>query len=81
MPCGLHARSRDLVVCGHSHVPFIGRDRDFVVRNPGSIGSRRFQLPNLFGVMEVTREGIAMHHVSCETGERWEPGRPISTLS
>ncbi|HEX6244362.1 MAG TPA: metallophosphoesterase family protein, partial [Polyangiales bacterium] len=26
-----------LIVCGHSHVPFIGRDRGLTVFNPGSI--------------------------------------------
>ncbi|HKU40485.1 MAG TPA: metallophosphoesterase family protein, partial [Polyangiales bacterium] len=31
-----------LIVCGHSHVPFAGRDRGLVVFNPGSIGPRRF---------------------------------------
>jgi putative phosphoesterase len=62
-----------LVVCGHSHVPFIGRDRGLVVFNPGSIGPRRFSLPIVFGVMELARERLDMHHVDCETGERWTP--------
>lgn len=62
-----------VVVCGHSHVPFIGRDRDLVVFNPGSIGPRRFKLPIVFGVMDVSRERIDMFHVDCETGERWRP--------
>ena len=67
------AEQASLVVCGHSHVPFIGRDRDISIVNPGSIGPRRFQLPIVFAVMDVTRERIAAHHVSCETGRRWEP--------
>jgi hypothetical protein len=24
-------------------------------------------------VMDIGRSGIHMHHVSCETGARWEP--------
>jgi putative phosphoesterase len=68
-----HAEHAGIVVCGHSHVPFVGRDKGLVVMNPGSIGPRRFQLPIVFGVMDVRREGISMHHVSCETGERWQP--------
>ena len=40
-----------LIVCGHSHVPFIGRDRGLTVFNPGSIGPRRFRLPIVFGVI------------------------------
>jgi putative phosphoesterase len=62
-----------LVVCGHSHVPFIGRDAGLSVFNPGSIGPRRFGLPIVFGMMEIDRAGVRLHHVDCETGERWEP--------
>jgi putative phosphoesterase len=62
-----------MIVCGHSHVPFIGRDHGIAVINPGSIGPRRFQLPIVFGVIDVRRDGVQMHHVSCETGQRWMP--------
>lgn len=62
-----------LVVCGHSHVPFMGEDRGLTVFNPGSIGPRRFTLPIVFGVMTLTRSGIQLEHVSCETGQRWLP--------
>jgi putative phosphoesterase len=62
-----------LVVCGHSHVPFIGRDRDLTVFNPGSVGPRRFHLPIVFGTMDVTPAGIRLGHVDCETGQRWMP--------
>jgi putative phosphoesterase len=66
-------REAGLVVCGHSHVPFLGRDQGIAVVNAGSIGPRRFQLPIVFAVVDIAREGVTMHHVSCETGERWEP--------
>lgn len=69
------AENASIVVCGHSHVPFMGRDKGIVIMNPGSIGPRRFELPIVFGVMDISRERISMHHVSCETGARWEPGR------
>ena len=62
-----------LVVCGHSHVPFIGKDRGLSVFNPGSIGPRRFHLPIVFGVLEVDRQRLRMHHVDCETGAVWLP--------
>ncbi len=62
-----------LIVCGHSHVPFIGRDRGLTVFNPGSIGPRRFQLPIVFGALEIAAGRMTLHHVSCETGDRWEP--------
>ena len=64
----------DLVVCGHSHVPFAARDRGLTVFNPGSIGPRRFQLPIVFGLIDISRERIDVRHVDCETGERWLPG-------
>jgi putative phosphoesterase len=67
------AADADIVVCGHSHVPFIGRDQGIAVVNAGSIGPRRFRLPIVFAVVDIRRDGVAMHHVSCETGERWQP--------
>jgi len=62
-----------LVVCGHSHVPFIGKDKGVGVFNPGSIGPRRFQLPIVFGVIEIGTKGVALRHVDCETGATWQP--------
>lgn len=62
-----------LVVCGHSHVPFVGVDRGLTLFNPGSVGPRRFHLPILFGVIDVREDGIRLEHVDCETGERWLP--------
>ena len=62
-----------LIVCGHSHVPFLGQDRGLTVFNPGSIGPRRFHLPIVFGVLEVRDGKLALHHVDCQTGERWTP--------
>jgi hypothetical protein len=62
-----------LVICGHSHVPFIGSDRGLGVFNPGSIGPRRSHLPIVFGVLNVEQGKIRMRHVDCETGKTWEP--------
>ncbi len=67
------AEKASLVICGHSHIPFIGKDAGISVFNPGSVGPRRFQLPIVFGVMELDRQRLTMHHVDCESGERWEP--------
>lgn len=67
------AEKASLILCGHSHVPFFGRDRGLTVFNPGSIGPRRFTLPILYGVMRVGPKGVSLHHVDCETGERWSP--------
>lgn len=62
-----------LVVCGHSHVPFIGRDRGLSVFNPGSIGPRRFQLPIVLGSIDIAADGARLQHIDCETGRLWEP--------
>lgn len=62
-----------LVVCGHSHVPFIGRERGISMFNPGSIGPRRFQLPIVFGTLAVTPTGVRLQHINCETGAPWLP--------
>jgi uncharacterized protein len=69
------ARAEDasLVVCGHSHVPFAGSDRGVTVFNPGSAGPRRFQLPILFGVIDLTSTGVSVRHIDCETGLPWRP--------
>lgn len=67
------AHSCSLVVCGHSHVPFIGNDRGVSLINPGSIGPRRFNLPIVFGVLDIKPTGLTARHVSCETGETWLP--------
>lgn len=62
-----------LVVCGHSHVPFIGRDRGVTLFNPGSIGPRRFQLPIMMGTIDISRESAKLTHIDCETGKTWLP--------
>ncbi|HWB79753.1 MAG TPA: metallophosphoesterase family protein [Nannocystaceae bacterium] len=67
------ARAAELVICGHSHVPFIGRDRGLAVFNPGSAGPRRFALPIVFGTMVIDAHGAHLAHVDCETGARWAP--------
>jgi putative phosphoesterase len=67
------AHDARVVICGHSHVPFVGEDRGVVVFNAGSIGPRRFHLPIVFGVLAIRRGRLTMHHVDCETGEPWRP--------
>jgi putative phosphoesterase len=67
------SQAAQIVVCGHSHVPFIGRDGGLTVFNPGSIGPRRFQLPIVFGTIDITPKGVSLAHHDCETGGRWTP--------
>lgn len=67
------AHAAKLVVCGHSHVPFIGRDRGFTLFNPGSVGPRRMHLPILFGLLEIAAGKLTLRHIDCETGQAWSP--------
>ena len=62
-----------LVICGHSHVPLLGRDSGIAILNPGSIGPRRFALPITFAQLDVTSTGASMSHICCETGATWSP--------
>ena len=62
-----------MIVCGHSHVPFIGRDRGLTLFNPGSIGPRRMQLPIVFGMLQISAGKLSLRHIQCETGEDWLP--------
>jgi uncharacterized protein len=67
------AEAASLVVCGHSHVPFIGTDHGLMLLNPGSIGPRRFGLPIVFGRLDVRGSDVQLGHVDCETGQQWLP--------
>lgn len=67
------AAKASLIVCGHSHVPFIAQDRGLTLFNPGSLGPRRPGLPILFGMLELTGTGVNLRHYDCETGARWLP--------
>jgi uncharacterized protein len=67
------AEKANLIVCGHSHVPFIGQDRELTVFNPGSIGPRRFHLPIVFGTIDISAAGVRLAHIDCETGRPWSP--------
>jgi hypothetical protein len=67
------AAGASLIVCGHSHVPFIGADKGLTVFNPGSIGPRRFSLPIVMGTIDVAPAGVRLAHVDVETGRAWRP--------
>jgi len=67
------AEGAALIVCGHTHVPFIGTDRGLTVFNPGSIGPRRFALPIVLGSIELTPAGFRLAHIDAATGQTWLP--------
>lgn len=62
-----------LIVCGHSHMPFLGSDKGLGVFNPGSIGPRRTNLPIVFGMLEIADGKLSLQHINCETGAPWAP--------
>ena len=74
-PVARMAKAEDarLVVCGHSHVPFIGSDRGLTVFNPGSIGPRRSTLPIVLGTIDLTPAGFKLAHVDAASGQTWLP--------
>jgi putative phosphoesterase len=74
------AEGASLIVCGHSHVPFIAKERGLTVFNPGSVGPRRFHLPILYGTLELGARGVRLAHVDAETGKPWLPP-PVPGLS
>jgi uncharacterized protein len=67
------AAGASLIVCGHSHVPFMAQERGLTVFNPGSIGPRRPGLPMLFGLMDVGPKGVKLEHIDGDSGARWLP--------
>jgi putative phosphoesterase len=62
-----------LIICGHSHVPFFTEERGLTLFNPGSLGPRRFTLPILFGVLEISPTGVSLRHVDAASGKPWLP--------
>ena len=62
-----------VVVCGHSHVPFVGEDKGLTIFNPGSIGPRRFALPIVFGTIEIQGGKLRFGHREAATGKPWTP--------
>ncbi len=67
------AEAASLVICGHSHVPFIGSRHGYTVFNPGSMGPRRNGLPIVFGMLELKEGNFHLSHFDCETGLPWRP--------
>ena len=68
-----HKHDAHLLVCGHSHVPFLGQEGKLIAFNPGSIGPRRPPLPITFGLLEFGPGHSRIQHIDCETGEPWLP--------
>ena len=62
-----------IVVFGHSHVPFLGRDGKIALFNPGSAGPSRMGLPTTMGLIEISSGQLKFTHLDLRTGEQWKP--------
>lgn len=63
-----------VVVFGHSHIPFLGMDGKVCLFNPGSAGPARWRLPTTMGFIDIGPDGLTFRHFDLRTGEEWKPG-------
>jgi putative phosphoesterase len=70
-----HQNPAQIVVFGHSHIPFLGMEGKICLFNPGSAGPSRMRLPTTMGFMEVLSGQLKFKHLDLQTGEQWIPGR------
>ena len=69
----LHQNPAQIVVFGHSHIPFLGLDGERCLFNPGASGPSRMRLPITMGFIEVSHGQLNFRHLDLRTGERWKP--------
>jgi len=64
-----------VVVFGHSHMPFLGVDGRVALFNPGSAGPARWRLPTTIGLIEIASDRSTFKHIDLHTGGEWKPTR------
>ena len=69
----LHQHPAQVVVCGHSHLPFLGMEGKVCLFNPGSAGPPRWGLPTTMGLIQKTPDQLTFKHLDLRTGEEWSP--------
>ncbi|MET3698242.1 hypothetical protein SAMN05877753_10897 [Bacillus oleivorans] len=52
----------DLIIFGHSHIPYIKKHNDVILFNPGSPTDKRFQPQYSFGILEIKHQLTIKHH-------------------
>ncbi len=52
----------DILLYGHTHIPFVSYEDGLYIMNPGSCGRPRVGGPS-YGIIDITDAGIAMHTV------------------
>ena len=70
----LHESPAQIVVFGHSHIPFLGMDGKTHLFNPGSAGPSRMGLPTTIGFIEISSGQLRFSHLDLRTTEPWKPG-------
>lgn len=58
----------DLIVYGHSHVPFWGKVGDVYLFNPGSASQNRYSQTSTVGLIEIVNGGIDARILAVEKG-------------
>ncbi|SDE60987.1 hypothetical protein SAMN04488126_1139 [Bhargavaea beijingensis] len=53
----------DIILFGHSHIPYHGKHGEIVLFNPGSPTDKRRQPEYSFGILETTKSGFSLRHV------------------
>ena len=64
-----------IVVYGHSHIPFLGMNGKTCLFNPGSAGPARMGLPITMGFIEISSGRLSFKHLDLRTGKEWSPVR------
>lgn len=52
----------DIIIFGHSHIPFYARKGNTVMFNPGSFG-KPYSPPGTVGMMEITNNEVMFRHI------------------
>jgi len=69
----LHRHPAQVLVFGHSHLPFLGTEGKVCLFNPGSAGPPRWGLPTTLGFIQYTADQLTFKHLDLRTGEEWRP--------
>jgi uncharacterized protein len=70
----LQKHPAQIIIYGHSHVPFLGMDGKRCLFNPGSAGPPRMGLPTTMGFIEISSGQLKFTHLNLKTGQGWKPG-------